>query len=230
MKWTLVERAVEVLVDLIGDERAERREQLRDRDQTVVERQRTRPARRPRTTAASAGRTSWRAHRRTPAIARPAPVASKSSIRSRTISTVASRRERVQRSSSDSVARTLVAIQPRDVDPVGVRVQHVEAVGVPQLEHELAHRLADRLQREAIPVPRVLGGEEVPAERIGPVAGRSPPTARRRCRATCSSCGPARPGSARGRRRSGRRSGRTAASRPPASSRTSPASDRAPRR
>ena len=55
-------------------------------------------------------------------------------------------------------------------DVVGVGVQHVEAVGVPQLEHELAHRLADRLQREAVAVPRLLGGEEVPAQRVGAVA------------------------------------------------------------
>ena len=55
-------------------------------------------------------------------------------------------------------------------DPVDVRVHHVEAVGVPQLQQELAQRLADRVGREQVAVPRLLGGEEVPAERVGPVA------------------------------------------------------------
>src|SRR6185312_6508823 len=40
----------------------------------------------------------------------------------------------------------------------------------PELEQELAQRLADRLQREAVAVPRLLGGEEVPAQRVGAVA------------------------------------------------------------
>ena len=52
---------------------------------------------------------------------------------------------------------------------VDVRVQDVEAVRVPQLEQELAHRLADRLGREQVAVPRLLGGQEVPAERVGAV-------------------------------------------------------------
>ena len=54
-------------------------------------------------------------------------------------------------------------------DAVGVRVEHVEAVGVPELEQELAHGLADRLGREQVAVPRLLRGQVVPAERVGAV-------------------------------------------------------------
>ena len=99
-------------------------------------------------------------------MARPAVVASKSSSRSRTTSTVSCSRDSAQRSRSPVGDRQIGA--GRDV--VGVGVQHVEAVGVPELEHELAHRLADRLHREAVAVPRLLGGEEVPAQRVGAVA------------------------------------------------------------
>ena len=86
------------------------------------------------------------------------------------------------------------------------------------------------VEREAVAVPRLLGGEEVPAQRVGAVAVDDLPRLDRVARATWTSCGPARRGSARGRRRSGTTSGRTAASRRPAASRTSRASGRAPRR
>ena len=52
---------------------------------------------------------------------------------------------------------------------VRVRVQDVEAVRVPELEQELAHGLADRLGREQVAVPRLLGGQVVPAEGVGAV-------------------------------------------------------------
>ena len=52
---------------------------------------------------------------------------------------------------------------------VGVRVEDVEEVGAPQLLEEQAHALADRLFGEAVAVPRLLGGEEVPAEGVRPV-------------------------------------------------------------
>ena len=40
-------------------------------------------------------------------------------------------------------------------------------VGAPELLEEQPHALADRLQREAVAVPRLLGGEEVPAQGVG---------------------------------------------------------------
>ena len=49
----------------------------------------------------------------------------------------------------------------------GARVEGVEEVGRPQLLQEQAHPLPDRLQREAVAVPGLLGGEEVPAEGVG---------------------------------------------------------------
>jgi hypothetical protein len=55
-------------------------------------------------------------------------------------------------------------------DAVDVRVEDVEAVGVPELQQELAQRLADRVDGEQVAVPRLLGGQEVPAERVGAVA------------------------------------------------------------
>ena len=51
-----------------------------------------------------------------------------------------------------------------------VRVLHVERVRVPQREHELAHALADGVDREAVSVPRLLRGEVVPAEGVSPMA------------------------------------------------------------
>ena len=54
-------------------------------------------------------------------------------------------------------------------DVVDVRVEDEEAVGVPELEQELAQRLADRVDGEHVAVPRELRGEEVPAERVGAV-------------------------------------------------------------
>ena len=50
------------------------------------------------------------------------------------------------------------------LDPVRVRVEDVEGVRVPERLEELAHRLADGLEREAVAVPGLLGGEVVPAE------------------------------------------------------------------
>ena len=50
-----------------------------------------------------------------------------------------------------------------------VCVQHPERVGVPEGEQELAHRLAHRLDREAVSGPGLLGGQVVPAEGIGAV-------------------------------------------------------------
>ena len=62
-----------------------------------------------------------------------------------------------------------------------VRVQDVEAVRVPQLPEEQPHALADRVHREAVAVPRLLGGEEVPAERVGAEAVDDLPRRRRCC-------------------------------------------------
>src|SRR6185437_517910 len=40
----------------------------------------------------------------------------------------------------------------------------------PELLEEQPHALADRLRREAVAVPRLLGREEVPAEGVGAIA------------------------------------------------------------
>ncbi len=153
--------AVEVVVDLVGRERDQRGQQLRHRHQAGVQRP-------------EGGRI---AVPEAPARAAHVPVGQ----------LVHERRQRA------ACARRVVVVQPlgrdfggrrqarqrpavqvgqslgRGVDVVDVRVQDVEAVGVPEREHELAHRLADRLQREAVAVPRLLRGEVVPAERIGAV-------------------------------------------------------------
>ncbi len=50
------------------------------------------------------------------------------------------------------------------------RVGHQERVGVPQREQEAAHGVVDRLEAEAERVPRALGGEQVPAEGVRPLA------------------------------------------------------------
>jgi hypothetical protein len=63
----------------------------------------------------------------------------------------------------------LVRKLPR-IDRRGVRVGHPERIGVPEREQELAHRLPDCLNREAVTGPGLLGGEVVPAERIGAMA------------------------------------------------------------
>ena len=76
-----------------------------------------------------------------------------------TSSTVASRRERIQRSRS---------VRPPSA-PSG-RVAVHERVDVPQLAQEQPHALADLVGVEQVGVPRLLGGEEVPAQRVGAVA------------------------------------------------------------
>src|SRR6201999_4253520 len=43
-------------------------------------------------------------------------------------------------------------------------------VRVPERVHEQPYALAHALHREAVAVPRLLGGEEVPAEGVGPEA------------------------------------------------------------
>ena len=116
------------------------------------------------------------------------------------------------------------------LDVVDVRVEDVEAVGVPELEQELAHRLADRVDGEQVAVPRLLGGEVVPAEGVGAVAVDHVPGDDDVARATWTSSCPARRRCGRGRGTCGTATGRTAASRSPAASRTSRASGRSPRR
>ena len=56
-------------------------------------------------------------------------------------------------------------------EALGVGVEDPERVGVPEREEELAHRLADRLDREAVAGPGLLGGQVVPAEGVGAVGG-----------------------------------------------------------
>ena len=56
-------------------------------------------------------------------------------------------------------------------EALGVRVEDPERVGVPEGEQELADRLADRVDREAVARPGLLGGQVVPAEGVGAVGG-----------------------------------------------------------
>ena len=186
---------------------------------------RTRRDRRPRSAGASGARTSWRARRRT-----SRSRGRRRSRRSRPCARARSRRSRCSRDSaqrSSSTSSTSSSVDGREL--VGVRVQHVEPVRVPQLQQELPHRLADRLQREAVAVPRLLGGEQVPAQRVGAEPVDDVPRLAPCCPATWTSCGRPRRGSARGRRRCDTATGRTAASRRRSASRTSRASGPAPR-
>ena len=54
---------------------------------------------------------------------------------------------------------------------LGVRVEDPERVGVPEGQQELAHRFADRVDREAVARPGLLRGQVVPAEGVGAVGG-----------------------------------------------------------
>ena len=130
--------AVEVVVDLVGDERAERRQQVGDADQAAVQR----PER---------GRV---------AVPEARPRAAHVPVRE----VVDERRDRVAGARGVVVVEPLAhdlgrRVQARDRpavelglrlaqlrDVVDVRVQDVEAVRVPQLQQELAQRLADRLE------------------------------------------------------------------------------------
>ena len=149
--------AVEVVVDLVGQEGAERRQQVGDRYQAGVQR-----AERGRVAVPEAG-----------ARAPHVPVRQ----------LVDERRDRL------AGARGVVGVEPlanglrgrvqareRPAVEIGgrrrglghvvdVRVEHVEAVRVPELEQELAHGLADHVDRERVAVPRELR-EEVPAEGV----------------------------------------------------------------
>ncbi len=153
-----------VVVDLVGQERAERREQLRDRDQAGVQR-----AERGRIAVPEA-----------PARAPHVPVgevvdevgdrvagARGVEVLQALGDDLHRRGQARQRPAVEVVRRARVRVGP---DAVDVRVEHVEAERVPQLQHELAHRLADRVDREQVAVPRLLGGQVVPAERVGAVA------------------------------------------------------------
>ena len=141
--------AVEVVVDLVGDERAERRQQVRDADQAAVQR----PER---------GRVAVPEAR-----ARAAHVPVRQLVDERGDRVAGARGVvgveplahdlggRVQARDRPAVELGLRLAQLGDV--VDVRVQDVEAVRVPELEQELADRLADRLGREQVAVPRLLG-------------------------------------------------------------------------
>ena len=157
-----VEAAVEVLEDRVGHERRERREQLGDLDEGVLER-------------AERGRVS---------VPEAAPRAPHVPVRE----IVDIRRDRLAGARRVVVLHPLAHLGDRRVqardrpavelglrlahlhDLVRVRVEDVEPVGVPELQQELAHRLADVLGRELVAVPRLLGRQVVPAERVGPVA------------------------------------------------------------
>ena len=125
-------------------------------------------ARRDRTTsrsaAATGARTSWTGRRR----ARPAP-ARRPARRSRssasvTVRTVRCRRDRTHRSRT-WVAGAAAAAGRRPAVEVGVRDE--ERVRVPQRQQELAGRLVDAVDRDALRRPRRARREHVPAQRVG---------------------------------------------------------------
>ena len=91
---------------------------------------------------------------------------------SRTVATVACSRESAQRSQvlGSRSGRCRVESRP-GLEVLGVGVEDPEGVGVPEGEQELAHRLADRVDREAVARPGLLGGQVVPAEGVGAVGG-----------------------------------------------------------
>ena len=65
-----------------------------------------------------------------------------------------------------SVGCELIASRRLPLVHAQVRVPDEEGVRVPERLQELAHRLADRLEREAVAVPGLLRGEVVPAEGV----------------------------------------------------------------
>ena len=77
----------------------------------------------------------------------------------------------VVRSLSLSATATCDASEVGRAEALGVGVEDPEGVGVPEGEQELAHRLADRVDREAVARPGLLGGQVVPAEGVGAVGG-----------------------------------------------------------
>ena len=106
-------------------------------------------------------------------MALPAPVESKSSSRSRTISVVACRRETAQRSRLETPGRTPYRRVPARRRPPRRCPRRWRRgrrrVGVPERQQELPDRLADRVGAEPVAGPGLLGGQVVPAEGIGAV-------------------------------------------------------------
>ena len=122
---------------------------------------------------------------------------------------------------------------PREVgraEALGVGVEDPERVGVPEGEQELADRLADRVDREAVARPGLLGGQVVPAEGVGAVGGDHVPGLDDVAACSSTSSGPRGRGSGRGRRSCGSWSCRRAGSTRRAACRTSRGSGRSPRR
>ena len=88
-------------------------------------------------------------------------------MRSITVRVSPCSRERTQRSRSASRERGTVEVAGPQV--LGVRVEDEERVRVPERQHELAHRLADRVGREPVAGPGLLRAQVVPAEGVGAV-------------------------------------------------------------
>ena len=160
-----LELAVEVVVDLVRDERAERREQLADRKQARAQRRKRRvlaipeaPARAPHVPVREL------LHERRDRAPRARRV-----VGLEALGHERRRRRRARARPAVELERSRGAVLrgcARKLLGRGVRVQHVEVVGRPELLQEQAHALAHRLRREAVAVPGLLGGEEVPAQRV----------------------------------------------------------------
>ena len=162
-------RSVEVVVDLVGDERRERREQLR---------------RRP--PGSRAGSSKARRSSPSPEAAPGQPHVPVREVVDELRDRAAGERRVVvvhpldhALASSPTAAtgstgpdRSPSAAEGSDVE---VRVLDVERVRVPERLEELAHRLADRLEREAVAVPGLLRGEVVPAEGVRAVLAQHVP-------------------------------------------------------
>ena len=157
--------AVEVVEDLIGDERAERRQQLGDGHQAVAQgRERggiAVPEARARTAHVPVGEIVDEPLDLPAGDGRVEIVEPLADDRCRLLQ--ARQRPAVEVGQLDGLDTA------RRRDLVGVRVQHVEAVRVPELQQELANGLLDRRHRHPPAVPGLLGGEQVPAHRVGAV-------------------------------------------------------------
>ena len=150
-----VATGAEVAPQLLGDERGEGREQLRERHEAIVQGEERRPgvvALRshpdPRTGAALGARTSSRGRRANGAIRRPALVASYLESSALHVSIVRASRDRIHRSSTGRSA-TGTSVRIRRVEPARVRVRHEEGVDVPQREQEPTDDVVERLHRHA---------------------------------------------------------------------------------
>ena len=148
-----VDRDDHVLPDAFGDERGERRHQQSDRAQRLVQGGEGGRVAAPEPAAAAAhvpvreviDEAADRSARRGGVVGvQPLPHRADGALEAR------------DRPAVEVGARLDAELLGRVIEPVHVRVQHIEVVGVPEHVQEFANALAHRLDGEAIARPRLL--------------------------------------------------------------------------